>query len=238
MESSAVKVGVGAPAGVWAARTRMFFGSTVGKKVVMAVTGVVLVVFVIGHMVGNLQVYLGPESLNHYAELLRELVHGSFIWIFRATLLAAVVLHVWAATATTLGSWSARPINYKRRQKSVESTYASRTMRWGGPILLIFIIYHLLHLTTGQAHGEFVHGDVYHNVIAGFSVWYVSAFYIVAMLALGFHLWHGIWSMLQTLGLSHPSYNGLRSAIAWLVTLLVVAGNISIPVAILTGFVS
>jgi succinate dehydrogenase / fumarate reductase cytochrome b subunit len=238
MESSAVKVGVGAPAGLWAARTRMFFGSTVGKKVVMAVTGVILVVFVIGHMIGNLQVYLGPESLNHYAELLRELLHGSFIWIFRATLLAAVVLHVWAATATTLGSWKARPINYKKRQKYVESTYASRTMRWGGPILLIFIIYHLLHLTTGQAHGEFVHGDVYHNVIAGFSVWYVSAFYVFAMLALGFHLWHGIWSMLQTLGLSHPSYNGLRSAIAWFVTLLVVAGNISIPVAILTGLVS
>jgi succinate dehydrogenase / fumarate reductase cytochrome b subunit len=223
---------------VWGARTRLFFGSTVGKKVVMAATGIFLVVFVIGHMIGNLQVYLGPEALNHYGELLRELVHGSFIWVFRAVMLTAVVLHVWAATATTLGSWKARPIGYRRRQTYTESTYASRTMRWGGAILLIFIIYHILHFTTGQLHNDFVPGDVYHNVVAGFSVWWVSAFYIFAMIVLGFHLWHGVWSMLQTLGLSHPSYNGLRTVIAWLVTLAVVLGNISIPVAVLTGLVS
>lgn len=238
MESSAAPVGVGVPARVWGARTRLFFGSTVGKKVVMAATGVFLVVFVIGHMIGNLQVYLGPEALNHYGELLRDLVHGSFIWIFRAVMLTAVVLHVWAATATTLGSWKARPIGYRRRQTYAESTYASRTMRWGGVILLIFIIYHILHFTTGQLHNDFVPGDVYHNVVAGFSIWWVSAFYIFAMIVLGFHLWHGVWSMLQTLGLSHPSYNGLRTAIAWLVTLAVVLGNISIPVAVLTGLVS
>ena len=111
-------------------------------------------------------------------------------------------------------------------------------MRWGGPILAIFIVYHLLHFTTGQAHGDFVVGDVYHNVVSGFSIWWVSAFYIFAMVVLGLHLWHGVWSMLQTLGLSHPSYNRLRTAIAWLVTLVVVLGNISIPVAVLTGFVS
>lgn len=238
MESSAAQVGVGAPARVWGARTRLFFGSTVGKKMVMAATGVFLVVFVIGHMIGNLQIYLGPEALNHYGELLRELVHGSFIWIFRAVMLTAVVLHVWAATATTLGSWKARPIGYRRRQTYAESTYASRTMRWGGAILLIFIIYHILHLTTGQLNNDFVPGDVYHNVVAGFSIWWVSTFYIFAMIVLGFHLWHGVWSMLQTLGLSHPSYNGLRTAIAWLVTLAVVLGNISIPVAVLTGLVS
>jgi succinate dehydrogenase / fumarate reductase cytochrome b subunit len=237
MESSAIKVSAAAPA-VRTARKETFLGSTVGKKVVMAATGVVLVGFVIGHMVGNLQVYLGAEALNHYGELLRELLHGSFIWIFRAVILVSVALHIWAATALTLGSWAARPIGYKRRPQYGESTYASRTMRWGGPILLIFIIYHLLHLTTGQAHASFVQGDVYNNVIAGFSVWWVSAFYIFAMLVLGFHLWHGVWSMLQTLGLSHPSYNRLRTAIAWLVTLVVVLGNISIPVAVLTGFVS
>ncbi len=238
MESSVVQVGVSSPIGVWGARTRMFFGSTVGKKVVMAVTGVFLVVFVIGHMVGNLQIYLGAEALNHYAELLRELVHGAFIWVFRAVMLTAVVLHIWAATATTLGSWKARPVGYYKRQTYAESTYASRTMRWGGPILLIFIVYHILHFTTGQAHGDFVAGDVYQNVVSGFSVWWVSAFYIFAMIVLGFHLWHGVWSMLQTLGLSHPSYNGLRKGIAWLVTLAVVLGNISIPVAVLTGSVS
>jgi succinate dehydrogenase / fumarate reductase cytochrome b subunit len=111
-------------------------------------------------------------------------------------------------------------------------------MRWGGPILLIFIVYHLLHFTTGQAHGEFIHGDIYHNVITGFSVWYVSAFYIFAMLVLGLHLYHGVWSMLQTLGLSHQRYNRWRSAIALFVAVVVVVGNISIPVAVLTGFVS
>ncbi len=218
-------------------RVAAFFASTVGQKIVMAVTGIMLVLFVIGHMIGNLQVFLGAEALNHYGELLRELLHGGFIWIARGTLLAAVVLHIWAATATTLGSWKARPIGYRRRQKYIESTYASRTMRWGGPILAIFIVYHLLHFTTGQAHSDFIHGDIYHNVITGFSVWWISAFYIFAMLVLGLHLWHGVWSMLQTLGLSHASYNPLRMGIAWLVTLVVVVGNISIPVAVLTGYV-
>ncbi len=235
MESSTVDIAL-APSRRGIVTT--FFASTVGKKVVMAVTGVFLVLFVIGHMIGNLQVYLGAEALNHYAELLRELLHGGFIWVFRAVMLAAAVLHVWSATALTLGSWAARPVGYRRRQRYVESTYASRTMRWGGPILAIFIVYHILHFTTGQAHSDFVVGDVYHNVISGFSVWWVSAFYIFAMVVLGLHLWHGVWSMLQTLGLSHPSYNRLRTAIAWLVTLVVMLGNISIPVAVLTGFVS
>jgi succinate dehydrogenase / fumarate reductase cytochrome b subunit len=237
MESSALKVSTAAPP-IVGAQEATFLGSTVGRKMVMAVTGVFLVIFVIGHMIGNLQVYLGPEALNHYAELLRSLVHGTFIWIFRVVFLTAVVLHVWAATATTLGSWKARPIGYRKRQTYIESNYASRTMRWGGPILLIFIIYHILHFTTGQAHSQFVAGDVYHNVVTGFSVWWVSAFYVFAMIVLGLHLWHGVWSMLQTLGLSHPSYNRLRTAIAWLVTLAVVLGNISIPVAVLTGVVS
>jgi succinate dehydrogenase / fumarate reductase cytochrome b subunit len=205
---------------------------------VMAVTGVFLVLFVIGHMIGNLQVYLGAESLNHYAELLRELGHGGLIWVFRGTMLGAVGLHVWAATALTLGSWAARPTGYRRRQVWVESTYASRTMRWGGPLLLIFIIYHLLHLTTGQAHGSFVVGDVYHNVVVGFSVWWVSGFYILAQLALGLHLYHGVWSMLQTLGLSHASYNRVRTVIALLIALVIAIGNISIPVAVLAGVVS
>jgi len=111
-------------------------------------------------------------------------------------------------------------------------------MRWGGPILLIFIVYHLLHLTTGSVHGDFVAGDVYHNVIAGFSVWWVAGFYIFAQLVLGLHLYHGVWSMLQTLGLSHPSYNRMRKGIAILVALVIVSGNISFPVAVLTGVVS
>ncbi len=238
MESTAIKGAAVAPAAVRAGRLRAFLGSTVGKKVVMAVTGVVLVGFVIGHMIGNLQVFLGPEALNHYGELLRELGHGGAIWVVRGGLLAAVGLHIWAATALTLGSWAARPLGYRRRQHWTESTYASRTMRWGGPILLIFIVYHLLHFTTGTAHGDFVAGDVYHNVVAGFSVPWVSGFYIFAQLVLGLHLYHGVWSMLQTLGLSHASYDSLRMALALFVTVIVVLGNISIPVAVLSGVVA
>ena len=234
MASTAIDVAAARPRG----RAAAFFGSTVGKKLVMAVTGITLVLFVIGHMIGNLQLYLGPEAMNHYAELLRELGHGGLIWVVRGGLLGMVLLHIWAATALTLGSWAARPQGYRRRQQWTESTYASRTMRWGGPILLIFIVYHLLHLTTGSVHGDFVAGDVYHNVIAGFSVWWVAGFYIFAQLVLGLHLYHGVWSMLQTLGLSHPSYNRMRKGIAILVALVIVSGNISFPVAVLTGVVS
>jgi succinate dehydrogenase / fumarate reductase cytochrome b subunit len=213
-----------------------FFGTTVGKKVVMAATGVILFGFVVGHMIGNLQVYLGPETLDHYGAFLREFGHGAALWVARATLLVSVILHIWAATALTLTSAAARPIGY-RQQAWRESTYASRTMRWSGPILLLFIIYHLLHFTTGTVHPSFVHGSVYHNVITGFSSWPVSIFYIVAQLALGLHLYHGIWSMLHTLGLSHPQYDRLRSAFSTLFALIVVIGNISIPLAVLTGAV-
>jgi succinate dehydrogenase / fumarate reductase cytochrome b subunit len=234
MASTAIDVPVTRPRG----RIAAFFASTVGKKMVMAVTGVTLVLFVIGHMIGNLQLYLGPEALNHYAELLRELGHGGLIWVVRGGLLLMVGLHVWSATALTLESWAARPQSYKHRQQWAESTYASRTMRWSGPILAAFIVYHLLHFTTGQAHGDFVTGDVYHNVVAGFSIWWVSGVYIVAMLLLGLHMYHGIYSMLQTLGLTHPSYNRMLKGLALLISLIIVVGNISFPIAVLTGVVS
>ena len=210
--------------------------STIGQKVVMAVTGVILFGFVVGHMVGNLQIYLGPEPLNSYGEFLRHFLHGGGIWIARAVLLLSVGLHIWAATMLTITNWGARPEGYRQR-RNVESTYASRTMIWSGPILALFVVFHILDLTTGTLHHGFIPGDVYHNVITGFSQWPVSAFYIVAMLALGLHMYHGIWSMLQTLGLNHPHWNRLRTAFAAIATIVVVAGNISIPVAVLTGLV-
>jgi succinate dehydrogenase / fumarate reductase cytochrome b subunit len=213
-----------------------FVGSTIGRKVVMAVSGIVLVGFVIAHMAGNLLVYLGPHALNEYSLSLREVLHGAGLWIARAGLLLAVVLHIWAATSLTLGERRARPVGYRAVQRR-ESTYASRTMIWSGPILLLFIVYHLLHFTFGVVHPSFIEGDVYHNVVAGFSVWPVSLFYILAMLSLGLHLRHGVWSMLQTLGLSHPRWNGLRSVFATVVALVVVVGNISMPVAVLAGVV-
>jgi succinate dehydrogenase / fumarate reductase, cytochrome b subunit len=215
-------------------RATAFFGTTVGKKAIMAVTGVVLVGFVIGHMVGNLQVYLGPEAMNHYADFLREFLHGAGLWIARAGLLLAASLHVWAATSLTLTSRAARPVGYRELQHR-ESTYASRTMRWSGPILLLFVVYHLLHLTFGTVHPSFVEGDAYHNFVTGFRSVPVSLAYVAAMLALGLHLYHGTWSMLQSLGLSHPRYNHLRNALATLVAVVVVVGNISFPVAVLTG---
>lgn len=202
----------------------------------MAVTGFILFGFVVAHMIGNLQAYLGPEALNAYAVWLRELLHGAGLWIARAVLLLSVILHIGSATALTIDNRRARPVGYRRREYD-RSTYASRTMVWSGPILLLFIIYHLLHFTFGTVHPSFVEGDVYHNFVAGFQVVPVSIFYIVAMLALGYHLYHGIWSMLQTLGLSHPRYNFLRHGFAGLMTAIVVVGNISFPLAVLTGVI-
>jgi succinate dehydrogenase / fumarate reductase, cytochrome b subunit len=212
----------------------IFFGSTIGRKLVMAVTGLVLFGFVVGHMLGNLQVFLGPEKLNAYAHLLKSM--GSMLWMVRLGLLAAVALHAWSATTLTLSNWRARPVGY-RRTRYLEATYASRTMVWGGPLLATFVVYHLLHLTVGSAHPGFDPTDVYGNVVRGFSVWPVAAVYIVAMLALGLHLYHGVWSMLQTVGLSHPRYDGLRTVFSTVFAVVVAVGNISIPVAILTGVV-
>jgi succinate dehydrogenase / fumarate reductase cytochrome b subunit len=198
----------------------------------MAGSGAVLFGFVVAHMVGNLQVYLGPHALNAYAEKLRAV--PALLWAARLGLLAAVGLHVWSAWSLTRMSRAARPVAYRARENR-ESTYASRTMRWGGVIVLLFIVYHLMHLTFGNAHPSFVHGDVFHNFVVGFQSVAVSGFYIAAMIALGFHLYHGVWSMMQTLGLSHPRYDRLRHAFATLVAAVVVAGNVSFPLAVLTG---
>lgn len=213
-----------------------FVDSTIGRKVIMAVTGAILFGFVLVHMLGNLQVYLGPEAMNHYGVFLRELLHGAGIWIARAVLLVAVVLHIWSATSLTLTSRRARPEGY-RLEKWKESTYASRTMRWSGVILLLFIVYHLLHFTTGTLHQSFIEGDVYHNFVAGFRVVPVSLFYIFAMLALGLHLRHGLWSMFQTLGVSHPRYMRMAHVGAWILAAIIVIGNISFPLAVLAGIV-
>jgi len=202
----------------------------------MAVTGLILFGFVVAHMIGNLQAYLGPEAMNGYAAWLREVAHGAGLWIARGVLLLATALHVWAAVSLARGNVRARPIGYRRRAFE-RSTYASRTMVWSGPILALFVVYHLLHLTFGTVHPSFVEGDVYHNFVAGFQNPLVSGFYILAMIALGIHLYHGIWSLLQTLGLSHARYNGLRQGFAGLMTAVIVVGNISFPLAVLAGVI-
>jgi succinate dehydrogenase / fumarate reductase cytochrome b subunit len=236
MDSASMQLGASASPGDEMQRATTFLGSSIGRKVAMAVSGLVLYGFVIGHMVGNLQIYLGPKAINEYGVFLREFLHGQGIWIARGSLLLAVGFHGWAAVSLTLANWGARPVGYREWQAR-ESTYASRTMVWSGPLLAIFILYHLAHLTLGAAHPEFVDGDVFHNVVVGFSNPLVSAFYVLAMLALGLHMFHGFWSMLHTLGLSHPRWNPLRRAAASLLAGIVVAGNISIPVAVLAGVV-
>jgi succinate dehydrogenase / fumarate reductase cytochrome b subunit len=221
--------------------------TTVGKKAIMAVTGILLVGFVIGHMVGNLKLYLpahgGVAALDHYAEGLRAfgdpfLAEGQFLWIARIVLLAAVGLHIWAAITLKLRTNAARPTGYRKVQHE-DSTLASRTMIWGGLLLLVFIVFHILHFTTGDvAPGfQFEHGAVHQNVTSGLAVGWVAAFYVIAMVFLGLHLYHGVWSMVQTLGANHPRYNTLIHRLALLVAILVAVGNISFPVAVLTGMV-
>ena len=216
-------------------RPGVFVGSTIGRKVVMAVTGLALFGFVLVHMLGNLQMFLKDHgAINHYGRFLREMLHGGGIWVVRGVLLVAVIAHIGAAWSLTRTSWKARPMSYKVVTPNA-STYASRTMRWSGPILGLFIVYHLLHFTVGTVHPAFVDGDVYRNVIVGFSVWPVSLFYVIAMLALGLHLRHGAWSMLQTLGASHPRWDGVRNAVATACTVIIVLGFISVPLAVLAG---
>ena len=209
----------------------------------MAVTGVMLFGFVLGHMAGNLKLYLGAEALNHYAEWLREvgsplLPHSGFLWIARTSLLIAVFLHIQAATQLTLLNRQARPEKY-RLHRYVADSYAARTMRWGGVIVALFVVYHLAHFTWGweSVHQNFIPGDVYHNVVAGFQVWWVSLLYIAAQIAIGFHLYHGLWSMFQTLGWAEQKSSDWRKSFALTFALIISTGNISFPVAVLLGIV-
>ena len=213
-----------------------FWQSTNGKKVVMAVTGFIMFAFVIGHMLGNLQMFEAPEHINAYGHFLHNL--GELLWIERVGLLLAIALHITATIQLALRSKAARPVGYSRRQ-AINSSYASRTMYWSGPIVLAFIIFHLLQFTAGyiHPHATFVEGDVYQNVVAGFQVWWVSAWYIFAMILLGLHLSHGLWSMFQSVGLGHPRLTPYLKNAARSVALIIVLGYISIPISVLLGFI-
>lgn len=217
------------------------YRTAVGKKAVMAVTGIILFGFVLVHMIGNLHLYEGAAYMNEYGQFLRQVgapaipPHAA-LWIARSVLLAAVVLHIWSAWQVTRMSQEARPSRYEHKRK-MHTSYASRTMRWGGVILVLFIIYHLLHFTAGSVHPDFREGEPYHNVVAGFSIWWVSLFYIVANVALGFHLYHGVWSLFQSLGWNHPRFNRWRDAFAHTFAWVITIGNVSFPLAVLTGLV-
>jgi succinate dehydrogenase / fumarate reductase, cytochrome b subunit len=216
-------------------RVLTFYNSSVGKKVVMAVTGFVLFGYVVIHMLGNLQIFMGPDQINAYAATLKGNV--AFLWVARLILLTAAVWHIVAAMQLTRQSQRSRPEGYHYKEV-IQANYASRTMRWSGPILAVFIIYHLLHFTTGTIHPSFDGHNVYSNVVTSFRGWPVALFYIVAMVALGFHLRHGVWSMFQTLGLINPKSDRMIHRLAVLATLLIVLGFISIPMAVLAGLIS
>jgi len=221
------------------ARAARLYDAPVGKKAVMALTGVVLFGFVLGHMAGNLQIFLPPGADGKYAlDAYGEALHNNvpLLWGARTVLLLSVIGHIVSAIQLAQLKNAARPTPYVRHTPIV-STYASRTMYWSGPILLAFIIYHLLHFTTGQAHPDFRYLHVHENVVKGFSVWYVSLFYIVAMAMLCMHLYHGVWSMFQSLGFSHPRYSPKLKLAAKAFAGLVAAGNISIPLSVLLGLV-
>ena len=232
------------PRRLWSANPAVvLWGTMVGKKVVMAVTGLVLVGFVIAHMLGNLKIFLGAEAIDAYAGFLRTVGEpmfpdGSLLWVARVVLLACVALHITAAVQLTRMNRAARPHGYDTK-RSIATTYAARTMRWSGVILALFIVYHLLHLTAGAVGfrpGQFHDLSVYHNVVAGFSVWYVALFYIVAMACLCLHLDHGIWSLLQTLGWNNARTTRALQALSRGVALVVFVGFISVPVAVLAGW--
>jgi succinate dehydrogenase / fumarate reductase cytochrome b subunit len=222
-----------------------FYRSYVGRKWVMAITGIVWLVYLLAHMIGNFKVYFGPEEINHYGEALRDLggalaPRTHLLWALRIGLIVAFAIHVWSAYSLTLVKFQARGSRYDRRDY-LAANYASRTMAWTGTIILLFVLFHLADLTWGvepAATGEFFRGDVYGNLVASFERLPIAILYIVANLALGFHLFHGTWSLFQSLGWSNPRFNRWRRYGAWAFTAVIVAGNLSFPIAVQTGIVS
>jgi succinate dehydrogenase / fumarate reductase, cytochrome b subunit len=215
--------------------------SSVRLKAAMAVTGAVMFVYLVLHMLGNLKIFFGEQALDTYAAWLREvgepaLPGSGLLWLIRAVLLVSVVAHVVAATMLALRARRARPVRYAHRRPA-STSYASRTMRWGGVIILLFVIYHVLDLTTGTVNPNGVPGQVYDNVVADFSRWYVTLAYTVAMIAVGFHVRHGVWSALQTLGRSSGPDQSRYKAAALVVAVVLTAGFLAVPFAVQLGWV-
>jgi succinate dehydrogenase / fumarate reductase cytochrome b subunit len=218
------------------------YSTAVGKKYVMAITGLIGIGYVIAHMIGNLKMYLGPEEIDHYGEFLRELLvpllpRTVALWAMRLVLIAALVLHLHAAYTLTLINRRARPVRYQSPRDYVAANFASRTMRWTGIIVLLFLAYHLADLTWGWANPDFVRGAVYHNLDESLSQVPVAILYIVANIALGIHLFHGVWSLFQSMGWNSPRFNSWRRGIATAIATAIVVGNCSFPIAVQAGIV-
>jgi succinate dehydrogenase / fumarate reductase cytochrome b subunit len=223
-------------------RAVRFYEAPIGKKAVMAVTGVMLVGYVFAHLLGNLQIYSSnPEQINRYAAFLHNPANAAALWAARSVLLLAVGLHIVAATQLWLQNRAARPIGYVKKA-DLPNAYAARTMIWSGPIVGAFVVFHVLHLTAGKIVELHELGpnlpDVRFNVITGFSNPWIAGFYILAMILLCLHLYHGMWSMFQSLGISHPRYTPLVKKAAAVLAIVVAVGNCSIPLAVLTGLLT
>ncbi len=222
--------------------TRTLWDSSVGKKTIMAVSGLIMLGYLAVHMLGNLKIFFGSGEFNHYAHWLRTLgepfLHYEWaLWIIRVVLVAAVVLHAVSAYQLSRRDLRARPTAYVHRK--ARSSYATRTMRYGGVILALFIVWHILDLTTGTVHtGGFQPGHPYQNVLDTFSTWYGNVIYIVAVLALGLHVQHGFWSAAQTLGVGSATRDRVLKTLANLLAVVLTAGFVSVPVAVMTGLVS
>lgn len=217
------------------------YRTTIGKKALMAITGFIGYGFVIIHMIGNFKVLEGSTGFNAYAEFLRTvgepfLPHTVLLWIARTVLLTALIIHVWMAISLTRQDRAARPVDYANKRR-VQATFASLTLRWGGVALFFFIIYHLLHFTIGWAHPNFVPGDAYGNVVIGFQNPIVVLIYLLAMVALAMHLYHGVWSMFQSLGLNNGRTNSIWRGLAVLSGVLLFLGFSFVPIAVVTGLV-
>jgi succinate dehydrogenase / fumarate reductase, cytochrome b subunit len=222
-----------------------FYKTTIGKKIVVAVTGLIFFGFVAVHMLGNLKTFLGVDSagvpkLDVYARMLREIGehfvgHSTVLWLTRVVLLVALIIHVFTVYQLRRANQASRPVGYAN-QKYSSTTVAATTMWWGGLLLLAFIIFHILHFTTGQLHFQgFVEGRVYANVYYAFKVWYIGLIYVVAMCALCLHLYHGAWSLFQTLGLDNPQRNDTIRLFAKVAAFVIAVGFVSVPVAVCTG---
>jgi len=214
-----------------------FYRSAVGKKWVMAITGIVLMLFVAVHLLGNIKLFLSKEEINLYGEALRDipghlLPRTWLLWTIRVGLIAAFVFHIHAAYGLTVLNHKARPVKYQSKRDYVAADFASRTMRWTGVIILLFLLFHLADLTWGQANSEFVRGDAYNNLVYSLQRPVVAILYGVAMLALAFHLYHGAWSLFQTMGLNNPRYNKARRAFAIGFAALITVGNLSFPILV------
>jgi succinate dehydrogenase / fumarate reductase, cytochrome b subunit len=216
-----------------------FYRSAVGKKWVMAVTGIILLGFILAHMIGNLKLYLGKAEIDLYGEALRDmpghlLPRTFLLWTIRTVLTLAFVFHIHSAIGLTVINRKARPAadRYQSKRDYVAADYASRTMRWTGIIILAFLVFHLMDLTWGNANPHFLRGDPYNNLVYSFRRPAVAGVYIVANLALALHLYHGVWSMFQSLGINNPRYNTLRRRFAQGFAALILVGNVSFPIAV------